>query len=347
MATEDILKDVNLRYSSDKKPGYSRKIIGGKFVYFNTDGKRITDQAVIDRINKLVIPPAYKKVWICPYTNGHIQATGVDDRGRKQYRYHPLWIKMSQGEKFTHIMDFAKYLPKIRSKVRYDMENSKITREKILATVVWLLENTLIRVGNEEYAEDNNSFGLTTLEHRHARVNSTDKVVFQFKGKSGVYHKVSIRNKKVARILKRIKDIPGQDLFQYFDDNNQIQTVDSYDVNEYLKQITGEEITAKDFRTWGGTVLAAMGFNKKGVVKEEEKIKENIIETVKEVASFLRNRPATCRKYYIHPVIIESYTKGYILSKLDELPKKKRRYHAIDGLGVTENNTMALLTHML
>lgn len=347
MATEDILKDVNLRYSKINLPGYSRKIIGDKFTYYNTDGKRITDQETIERINKLVIPPAYKKVWICPYTNGHIQATGIDDRGRKQYRYHPLWIKMSQGEKFTHIMDFARHLPKIRSKVRYDMENSKITREKILATVVWLLENTLIRVGNEEYAEDNNSFGLTTLEHRHARVNSTDKVVFQFKGKSGVYHKISIRNKKVARILRRIKDIPGQDLFQYFDDDGKIQSIDSYDVNEYLKSITGEEITAKDFRTWGGTILAAVGFNKKGIVKEEEKIKENIAETVKEVASFLRNRPETCRKYYIHPVIIESYTKGYVLSKLDELPKKNKRYRAIDGLGVTENNTMALLTHML
>ncbi len=345
MATEDILKDVNLRYSSDKKPGYSRKIIGDKFTYYNTEGKRITDQATIERINKLVIPPAYKKVWICPHSNGHIQATGIDDRGRKQYRYHPLWIKMSQGEKFTHIMDFAKHLPKIRNKVRYDMTESKITRERVLATVVWLLENTLIRVGNEEYAEDNNSFGLTTLEHRHARVNSTDKVVFQFKGKSGVYHKVSIRNKKVARILRRIKELPGQDLFQYFDEDGSIQTIDSYDVNEYLKTITGEEITAKDFRTWGGTILAAIGFNKLGIEKEEEKIKQNIVDTVKEVSSFLRNRPATCRKYYIHPAVIESYTKGYILSKLDELPKKKKRYRAIDGLGVSENNTMALLTY--
>ena len=346
MATEDILKDVNLRYSKINLPGYSRKIIGDKFVYFNTDGKRITDQATIDRINKLVIPPAYKKVWICPYINGHIQATGIDDRGRKQYRYHPLWIKMSQGEKFTHIMDFARHLPKIRSKVRYDMENSKQTREKILATVVWLLENTLIRVGNEEYAEDNNSFGLTTLEHRHARVNSTDKVVFQFKGKSGIYHKVSIRNKKVARILKRCKDIPGQDLFQYFDEDGSIQTIDSYDVNEYLKTITGEEITAKDFRTWGGTVLAAIGFNKLGVIKDEEKIKQNIVDTVKEVSSFLRNRPATCRKYYIHPAVIETYIKGYVISNMDKM-KKKKKYFSIEGLGVHENNTMALLTYTI
>src|SRR3989344_5550211 len=346
MATEEILKDVNLRYSDDKKPGYARKIIGDKFVYFNTDGKRITEQVTIDRINKLVTPPAYKNIWIAPYANGHIQATGQDKRGRKQYRYHPLWIKMSQGEKFTHIMDFAKHLPKIRNKVRYDMEESKLTREIVLATVVWLLENTLIRIGNEEYAEDNNSFGLTTLQKRHGRVNSTDKVVFQFKGKSGVYHKVSIRNKKVARILRRVKDIPGQDLFQYFDEKGEIQTIDSYDVNEYLKAITGEEITAKDFRTWGGTVLAAMGFNKKGIVKEEENIKQNIVDTVKEVANFLRNRPATCRKYYIHPAVIESYIKGFILSNMDNM-KKKRRYYSIDRLGVHENNTMALLTYTL
>ena len=317
MATEDILKGVSLRFSNDKKPGYTRKIISGKFVYFDTDSHKIKDQATIDRINKLVIPPAYKNIWIAPYANGHIQATGQDKRGRKQYRYHPLWIKMSQGEKFTHIMDFARHLPKIRSKVRYDMEESKLTREIVLATVVWLLENTLIRVGNEEYAEDNNSFGLTTLQKRHGRVNSTDKVVFQFKGKSGVYHKVSIRNKKVARILRRIKDIPGQDLFQYFDEKGEIQTIDSYDVNGYLKAITGEEVTAKDFRTCGGTVLAAMGFNKQGIVKEEERIKENIVETVKEVANFLRNRPATCKKYYIHPAVIETYTKGYVISNMD------------------------------
>ncbi|EKD87022.1 MAG: hypothetical protein ACD_37C00071G0001 [uncultured bacterium] len=347
MATEDILKDVNLRYSNDKKPGYTRKIIGDKFVYFDTQGHKITEQATIDRINKLVIPPAYKNVWIAPYANGHIQATGVDARGRKQYRYHPLWIKMSQGEKFTHIMDFAKHLPTIRNKVKYDMENSKITREKILATVVWLLENTLIRVGNEEYAEENNSFGLTTLQNRHARVNSTDKVVFQFKGKSGVYHKISIRNKKVARILKRCKDIPGQDLFEFFDEEGQIQTIDSYDVNEYLKEITGEEITAKDFRTWGGTILAAIHFNKLGITEEEDNVKQNISDTVKEVASFLRNRPATCRKYYIHPAIIETYTKGYVISNMEEMPKKEKRYHAIDGLGVHENNTMALLTYTI
>lgn len=345
MATEDILKDVKLRYSNDKKPGYSRKVINDKFVYFNTDGKKITDQATIDRINKLVIPPAYKNVWIAPYENGHIQAIGYDDRKRKQYRYHPLWITVSQQEKFSHIIDFAKHLPKIRNKVRTDMEGNGITREKVLATIVWLLEKTLIRIGNEEYEEDNNSYGLTTLKNRHTTVTSTDKIVFQFKGKSGVYHKVSIKSKKVAKILRRCKDIPGQDLFEYLDENKEIQSIDSYDVNEYLKEITGEEITSKDFRTWGGTVLAALAFNKEGVTKEEQFVKENIVNTVKEVSTFLRNRPATCKKYYIHPHVIEAYTKGHVISDLDEL-SKKTRYRSINGLDTRENSVLALLTYM-
>jgi DNA topoisomerase-1 len=345
MTSEDILKDVRLRYSNDKKPGYTRKIINDKFVYFNTDGKKITDEATIQRINKLVIPPAYKNVWIAPYENGHIQAVGYDDKGRKQYRYHPLWIKVSQEEKFSHIMDFAKHLPKIRRKIKLDMEKPGISREKILATIVWLLENTLIRIGNEEYEEDNNSYGLTTLKNRHAKINSKDKIVFQFKGKSGVYHNVSIKNKKIAKILRRCKEIPGQDLFQYFDDDKNIQSIDSYDVNEYLKEITGEEITAKDFRTWGGTMLAAQIFNKHGLVNEESVLKQNIVNTVKEVSSFLRNRPATCKKYYIHPTIIEAYIKGHIISTLDGV-KKTKRFYAIDGLEKRENNVLALLTYM-
>ena len=346
MTTEEILKDVNLRYSNDKKPGFTRKIIGDKFVYFDLDGKKITDQDTIDRINKLVIPPAYKNVWISPYKNGHIQAVGYDKRGRKQYRYHPLWIKTSQEEKFTQIMDFAKELPKIRGKVRRDLEDTRITREKVLATVVWLLENTLIRIGNEEYEEENNSYGLTTLKNRHAKVSSTHKILFQFKGKSGVYHKVSIKNKKVASVIRRCKEIPGQDLFQYFDEEGQIESIDSYDVNEYLKSITEKDITAKDFRTWGGTVLAATAFNKLGITEEDESVKQNVSDTVKEVASFLRNRPATCRKYYIHPAVIEAYSKGHVISNLEDMPKKNR-YRSIEGLDQQENKVLALLTYML
>ncbi len=347
MATEDILKEVNLRYSNDRRPGYSRKLSGDKFIYFNTDGNKITDETTIGRINKLAIPPAYKRVWICPHPNGHIQATGYDDRGRKQYRYHPLWIKMSQGEKYTQISNFAKKLPTIRSKVRADMEINKMTREKILATVVWLLENTLIRIGNEEYEEENKSFGLTTLKNRHAKVDYKNTVTFQFKGKSGVYHDVSFTNKKVARVIRRCREIPGQDLFQYFDDDGGLQVIDSYDVNEYLREATGEDITAKDFRTWGGTVLAATRFNKVGIAKEEQIIKQNIVDTVKEVSFFLRNRPATCKKYYIHPGIIDLYAKGYVISNIQDFPKKRTKYFSVDGLGVTENDVLKLLSYSI
>ncbi|MBI2594423.1 DNA topoisomerase IB [Candidatus Curtissbacteria bacterium] len=346
MATEEVLRQARLRFTNDKKLGITRKIIGDKFIYYDRDGEKITDQETIDRINKLVIPPAYKRVWISPFANGHLQATGVDGRGRKQYRYHPIWNKISQEEKFEKIMDFAKHLPKIRSTVRRHLEEPRANREKVLAAVVWLLENTLIRVGNEEYEEENKSYGLTTLKNKHVSVSSTHNITFQFKGKSGVYHKVSIKSKKVARIIRRCREIPGQDLFEYFDEDGKIQTIDSYDVNEYLKEITGEEITAKDFRTWGGTVLAAEAFDKLGPAEKEEDAKQNVVNTVKEVAAFLRNRPATCRKYYIHPIIIDSYHKGYILSKLDEIPKKGR-YRSIDGLDNKENNTMALLTYTL
>lgn len=345
MATEEILKEVKLRYSNDRKPGFTRKIVGDKFVYFDIKGEKITDQDTIDRINKLVIPPAYKKVWISPYKNGHIQATGYDSRGRKQYRYHPLWIKMSQGEKYTQIANFAKNLPAIRNKVKTDMEKTGVPREKILATVVWLLENTLIRVGNEEYELENKSFGLTTLKNRHAKVNSKDTVTFQFKGKSGVYHNVSFKNKKVAKVIRKLREIPGQDLFQYFDEDKNLQVIDSYDVNEYLREITGEDITAKDFRTWGGTLLAAKHFNRIGVASEEQLIKQNIVNTVKEVSSFLRNRPATCRKYYIHPAVIESYSKGFVISNIKYYPDKKNKYLSITGLGVHENDLLALLTY--
>src|SRR5258708_41717 len=285
MATEDILKDVNLRFVSDKKPGFTRKVIGKKFVYFDKEGKRITDQATIDRINKLVIPPAYTNVWICPSTNGYLQAVGYDDRKRKQYRYHPLWIKTSQKEKFTHMKHFAQDLPKIRSKLKYYMEKPGMPKEKI-----------------------------------------------------------SVKNKRVARIIRRCKEIPGQDLFEYLDDKGEIQSVDSYDVNEYLKEITGEEITAKDFRTWGGTVLAAATFDKLGISKEENVIKQNVVDTFKEVALFLGNRPATVRKYYVHPAIIEAYSKGYVTSNIEKL--SKRKFESIEGLYVQENSVLALLSYM-
>lgn len=342
MTTEELLKDANLRFSTDKKPGYTRKVSGDSFQYFDTEGKRITDAATIDRINKLVVPPAYKNVWICPSPNGYLQATGYDDRKRKQYRYHHLWNKAAQEEKFSHLIEFGRILPKIRIQLQKDLQKEGLPRVKVIAAVIWLLENTLIRIGNEEYAEDNKSYGLTTLQNRHVSISDTN-IKFQFKGKSGVYHNISIKNKKVARIVKRCKDLPGQDLFEYKDDEGNIQTVTSEDVNTYLKDVTGKEITAKDFRTWGGTVFAATLFDKAGVYGDDSVTKESVIETVKEVAGHLGNKPNTCKKYYIHPHVIEAYMKGSILSRFEKT--KGVRAESVDGLNMAENKVLSMLIH--
>lgn len=345
-STDDLLKDVNLRYSTDKNPGYTRKVTGKKFQYFDLDGKPIKDEKTIERINKLVIPPAYKNVWICPYSNGHLQATGYDARGRKQYRYHPSWIEISQQEKFEHLIDFARQLPKIRRKIKKDIALPRVPREKILASIIWLLENTLIRVGNEEYEKKNNSYGLTTLKNKHADVKNDNKIVFHFKGKSGVYHKVDIQNKKVASIIRRCKELPGQDLFEYLDDKGTIQSISSHDVNEYLKKITNSDITAKDFRTWGGTILAATVLDETGLGEDEKITKKSITEAVKKVAGHLRNKPNTCRRYYIHPSVIDAYSAGYVLSNLDDKIKSKKPKN-IQGLDYCENKVLAMLEQMI
>lgn len=346
MATEDLLEQARLRYVTDQKPGFTRKIVNDKFHYFDRDGKRITDENVIDRINKLAIPPAYTNVWICPFANGHLQATGYDKRKRKQYRYHPLWIEISQQEKFSHLIEFAKELPKIREQIRRDLSLAGMTREKVTAAVIWFLENTLIRVGNEEYEKENKSYGLTTLKNRHVSIVESSKIRFQFKGKSGVYHNVRIKSKRVAKIVRKCKEIPGQDLFRYLDDNSEAQTITSDNVNEYLQNITGEEITAKDFRTWGGTILAASAFDKVGISVDEEEAKKNILETIKRVALHLGNKPNTCKKYYIHPSIIDAYTNGHVISNLKKAFSKKK-FEKIDGLDEQENNVLHMLKVML
>lgn len=344
MSTEDLLKDAKLRFSTDRKPGYKRIVSGKTFQYFNTDGNLITDKSVIERINSLAFPPAYKNVWICPYENGYLQATGYDDRKRKQYRYHPLWNKASQSEKFSHITDFAKQLPKIREKIKIDLATDKLTKQKVTAAVIWLLENTLIRIGNEEYAEQNDSYGLTTLKNKHVSVYAGN-IRFRFKGKSGVYHNISIKNKKVARIIRSCKELPGQDLFEFVDSDKEVQTVTSQDVNTYLQEITGQDITAKDFRTWGGTVFAAIVFDKAGVYDDESLKKQNVTEAVKKVSEHLRNKPNTCKKYYIHPHIITAYLNGYILSNFKDLDDIKR-YRKIEGLDDYENKVLHMVSHM-
>lgn len=302
----DKIEDAHLRYIAESAKGYSRKKVGEHYQYFNTDDKRINDKKTVERINKLRIPPAWKKVWISPSHNSHLQATGFDEKGRKQYIYHPKWIEISQESKFDKLIDFALSLPKIRGRLDYDLSGKLLDRKKVIATVVWLLQKTFIRVGNEEYAKENESFGLTTLRNRHVKISGSD-IKFQFKGKSGVEHFVEVHNPKVAKIIKQCSELPGFELFQYVDDKGNRHVVDSSDINEYLADTTKEKITAKDFRTWGGTTLSAQTLYKLGDFSDDKILKKNMVEAVKAVASHLRNTVAVCRSYYIHPVIFKSY----------------------------------------
>ena len=318
--TKALLEEAHLRYGSDDRPGISRRKYKDSWKYFAADGTEIVDPKVIERISSLAIPPAWENVWISPYKNFHVQATGFDSKGRKQYRYHPLWIELSQQRKFERMFVFAEVLPKIRKTVAETMNKPGLTREKVLATVVWLLEKTLIRIGNEEYEKENKSYGLTTMKNRHVKV-SKDEVRFSFKGKSGVYHDVQIRSRKVAKIIKQCQELPGQDLFEYMTEDKKREVITSEDVNAYLQQISGVDITAKDFRTWAGTMLAAKMLDKVGIAEEKSKTKKNITTIVKQVASHLRNLPSTCRTYYIHPAIFDAYTQGYTFSNLSNHEK--------------------------
>lgn len=342
MTTEELLEQVNLRFSSDAKKGFSQKVYAKNTIYYDTKNEKITDEKVIERIDSLAIPPAWNDVWICQHKNGYLQATGIDSKGRKQYRYHPLWVELSQQKKFEHMILFAQVLPKIRARIREDISLRGLKREKVLATIVWLLENTLIRVGNEEYEKENKSFGLTTLKNRHVDVDK-EAIHFSFKGKSGVYHDVHIRSKKVAKVIKQCQDLPGQDLFEYKDEEKQMQSISSQDVNEYLKEISGTDITAKDFRTWAGTMLAARMLTRYGLQETDAITKKTITKTVKNVASHLRNLPTTCRKYYIHPAIFDAYTQGYTLANLNTHKKFKSLIKAKD-LSEYENGIIGLLS---
>ncbi|HVF11272.1 MAG TPA: hypothetical protein VNA16_10735 [Abditibacteriaceae bacterium] len=250
-------KAAGLRYVHDDRPGIRRKRAGKGFSYIDLDGQTIRDEKTLARIKSLAIPPAWKDVWICPSPNGHLQATGIDERGRKQYRYHPRWREVRDETKYTRMILFAGALPKIRERTAQDLAKPGLPREKVLAALVNLLEKTLIRVGNEEYANENKSYGLTTMRNRHVGVEGST-LHFQFRGKSGVYHRIDVQDRRLAKIIERLQDLPGQELFQYLDDEGQPQSVGSAEVNAYLKEISGEEFTAKDFRTWAGTVLASL-----------------------------------------------------------------------------------------
>ncbi|HRN71109.1 MAG TPA: DNA topoisomerase IB [Candidatus Woesebacteria bacterium] len=316
------LQQKRLRYTKEKDLSIKRIRQGKGFRYRDEDGKTITDTETKNRINKLAIPPAWDSVRISKSENTHIQAIGYDDRERKQYIYHPKWIELQQRNKFSKVIFFGEVLPSIRTKIKADLNQKGLGKERIIATIIWLLENTLIRVGNERYAQDNKSYGLTTLKNKHVDVDGSD-IHFEFKGKSGVYHSVDIKNKKVAQVITACQDLPGQQLFEYIAEDGTRHDIDSEEVNEYLKAITGEDITAKDFRTWGGTVYAGDALNTKGMFENKTQAKRNITDTVKEVASHLRNTPATCKTYYIHPQILTSYEKKILVPHYAEIYNSK------------------------
>lgn len=305
-------KAAGLRYVSDTKPGLKRKRSGKGFRYVDTEGKTVRDKETLARIKSLVIPPAWTGVWISPHPKGHLQATGRDARGRKQSRYHPRWREVRDETKYERMMIFGAALPTIRERVEQDLGMPGLPRPKVLATIVRLMEVTLIRVGNEEYARQNQSYGLTTMRNKHVEVDGST-VTFHFQGKSRVQHTVDITDRRLARIVQRCQDIPGYELFQYVDNDGTHHSVDSADVNEYLREIAGQEFTAKDFRTWAGSVLACEMLWEFEKFESETEAKRNVVQAIKQVATRLGNTPSVCRKCYVHPVVLDCYMSGAML----------------------------------
>lgn len=333
------LKKESLRYVSDTIPGYFRQKNRGAFSYYDTKGKKITDEKTITRIRELVIPPAWEDVWIAPHHNAHLQATGIDEKGRKQYLYHVDWKKISQENKFSKMIDFGLNLPKIRSKISYDMQAKDMSKQKILSTIVWLLEHTFVRIGNEEYKKENNSYGLTTLRNKHAQIKQGE-IVFRFRGKHGVENIIEVSNPTVIKTIKKCIELPGYELFQYIDGKGERHIIDSQDVNDFLQDITQNDFTAKDFRTWGATTLSSELLYKKGQAENPVDMKKNIVETVKKVAEHLNNTVAVCRSYYIHPTVIKTYSKKVLIPHFESHKNKKPK---IKGLSWDEEALINLL----
>ena len=338
-------RSARLRYVSDVGPGIRRRRAGKAFSFIGTDGRPIRDRDELGRIKKLAIPPAWTDVWICPFANGHIQATGRDAKGRKQYRYHSRWREVRDETKYGRMLLFGRTLPQIRRRVLKDLARVGLPREKVLAAVVRLLETTMIRVGNEEYAKSNKSFGLTTMRDRHVDINGSN-VRFQFSGKSGKKHEIDLDDRRLARVVKRCRDIPGQDLFQYFDDDGNRQSISSSEVNEYLRQISGEEFTAKDFRTWAGTVLAAYALHELEVFDTDAQAKINVVRAIESVAERLGNTVAICRKCYVHPEIIDAYMDGSLAQTLKHRAEAELS-KSLNGLEPEEAAVLALLQQRL
>ncbi len=316
-SARETLEQEGLRYASDAKPGITRTRRGKGFSYHDTHGDLIQDEKKLNRIRAIVVPPAWTDVWICPSPNGHVQATGFDDRGRKQYRYHERGREARDGNKFQGILHFGAALPAIRARVAEDMKRSGLPREKVLATVVKLLEVTLIRVGNAEYAKENDSYGLTTIRKKHIDLDGSD-IHFHFTGKSGKDWDLSISDRRIASVVRKCSELPGYELFKYEGDDGALRDVTSSDVNAYLHEITGEAFTAKDFRTWSGTVLAAMALDELEKFDSEAQAKKNVVAAIEHVSRLLGNTPTICRKCYVHPQILDSYIDGTLAGVLRE-----------------------------
>lgn len=310
-------EEAGLRYVSDSLPGVRRRRSGKGFSYLGPYGRRITDEDRIAWFRGLAIPPAWTDVWISPIKRGHIQATGRDARGRKQYRYHPRWREVRDAAKYDRLIDFARALPRIRRRTDRDLRRRGLPREKVLALVIRLLEATLIRVGNDEYARENSSYGLSTLKDRHAEVKG-GRVRFRFRGKAGKEHEIDVQDQRLARLVKQCQEIPGQELFQYLDADGTRQDVTSGDVNDYLREVSGQDFTAKDFRTWAGTVAASMALSEFTQIDDEAGRKTAIVRAIEEVAEQLGNTPTVCRACYVHPHLLESYLDGTLVQALTQ-----------------------------
>ncbi len=335
---------AGLRYVHDDRPGITRHPIGKSFAYRNADGTKVRDEAVLARIRSLAIPPAYTEVWICPRPDGHIQATGRDAKGRKQYRYHPRWHAVRDATKYERMEAFADALPGIRARVAADLRRAGLPREKVLATVVRLLETTLIRVGNDEYAATNESFGLTTVRNEHAEVEG-GRVAFRFRGKSGRDWEVDVADPRVAKVVLACQELPGQELFAYRDEEGAVHDVGSADVNAYLREISGQDITAKDFRTWAGTVLAALALREFEAFDSVTAAKKNVRAAIEAVAARLGNTPTVCRKAYVHPGLLEGYLSGGIALEIAEEARRELR-DDVATLRPEEAAVLALLARL-
>jgi DNA topoisomerase-1 len=346
------VREAGLRHADDRRPGFSRQRFGAGWVFRDADGRRIREADTLERLRRLAVPPAWTDVWICPRADGHIQATGRDARGRKQYRYHADWRATRDAGKYGRLVAFGRALPRIRRRVAADLRRRGLGREKVLAVMVRLLETTLIRVGNEEYARQNRSYGLSTLRNRHARVRGAE-VRFRFRGKSGRVHEIGLHDERLARLVRRLRELPGQDLFQYLDDSGAVHDIGSADVNDYLREAGGEAFSAKDFRTWAGTVLAAL-FLARASAEELRPLKKTMVRAVEAVAAGLGNTPAVCRRSYIHPAVFDAYLAGRVArvpaqpslsasvaSKADEAPSRLPR--AATRLSAEESAVLAFL----